>query len=133
MEKAINKLSILIDVLERITIIYTVSETVNYLTNKAINLFTKSFIDLKREISDFSFNKNMAEVCVSNFSDLNNYEYYRQGDFNRHYESILTFLSKIGADQAVQDLPALVVPVIENREEQLMKNNDLDDNIRYML
>ena len=132
MEKSINKLSILIDVLERIVIIYTLSETVNYYANRAINIFTKSFIDLKREISDFTVNKNLAEICVSNFPDLNNYEYYQQGDFNKHYESILAYLSNIGAESAIQDFPILVAPVIENREEKLMHNNDYNDGILYI-
>lgn len=133
MEKAINKLSILIDVLQRITTIYTLSGTVNYLTNKAINIFTKSFKDLKQEISVFSIDQNMAEVCVSNFSDLSNYEYYRPGDFNQHYESILAYLSKIGAEQALKDFPILVAPIIETREKDVMKNNDLNNDIHYML
>ena len=133
MEKAINKLSILINVLERITIAYTLSETVNYLTNKAFNVFTKSFTDLEKEISVFSINQNLADVCVSNFSDLNNYEYYQPGDFKHHYESMLAYLSRIGAAQAAQDLPILVAPVIEKREENIMKNNDLDDDVHYML
>lgn len=132
MEKAINKLNILIDVLERIVIIYTISETVNYYANKSINIFTKSFIDLKREISNFSINENFAEICVSNFSDFNNYEYYQPGDFNRHYESILAYLAEIGAESAIQDFPIIVAPVVKKREEELMKNNDFNNGIHYM-
>ena len=127
-----NRLSLLINVLNHITTIYTLSEAVNYYTNKAINIFTSDFKEVKKEIDNFSMD-NIAEVYVANFSNLNNYDYYNQGDFVNHYGHVVKYLSKIGAKQAIDDFPAIVAPVIQDREEKAKQQQELqDNNARYL-